>query len=110
MISSCLKFECTHNDAEYEALVLSLQRIINLNVAALTVILYPVDNVDAFKNITIDEGKHEQPLETTAGAKQGNLILEGWVSLNKLYGLHNFYQGTRNSGTHRTTTTNEQGK
>lgn len=33
LISSSLKFECMNNAAEYEALILGLQRAIDLNVA-----------------------------------------------------------------------------
>ncbi len=102
----CLNFECTNKVVEYEALVLSLQRTISLNAAALKVILHPTNSVGVFKDITIDEGKHERPLKTATKGKKGNLIPEGGVFLNMLYGLQNLCQGPRNSGTHRTTTTN----
>jgi len=90
MISSFLKFECTNNAAKYEALMMSLHKTISLNEATLKVILHPTNNVDAFKDIIIDEGKHEQPLETIVKGRKGNLIPKGGVFPNKLYGLQNF--------------------
>jgi len=103
MISSCLKFKCTNNAPKYETLMLSLQRTINLNAVTWKLILYPTDNFDAFKDIKIDEGKHEQPLKTTSKCKEGNFTPEVGFSLNKLYGLQNYCQRMRNSGTQRTT-------
>lgn len=38
LVSSCLEFECTNNVAEYEALVLGLEKAINLNVVMLKVV------------------------------------------------------------------------
>jgi len=38
LISGCLEFKCTNNIVEYEALILGLQKAINLNVAALKVV------------------------------------------------------------------------
>jgi len=107
MISRCLKFKCTNNIVEYEALMLSLQRTISLNAVARKVILHPMNSVDAFKDITINEGKHEKPLKTPAKGKKGNPTLKGVISLNKLNDSQKFYRGQRNRRTHRTTTTNE---
>lgn len=38
IVSSCLEFECTNNVAKYEALLLGLQKAINLNVVVLKVV------------------------------------------------------------------------
>lgn len=67
-------------------------------------ILHPANNVDTLKNVTVNEGKHEEPLKTTAKGKKGSPIPKGGVSLNKLYGLHNSYQDPRNNRTNKTTT------
>jgi len=71
------------------------------------VILYLADSVFAFKYITVDEAKHELPLKTIVEGKEGNFNPKGGVSLNKLYGFHNFCQRPRNNGTHKTTTMKE---
>jgi len=56
-----------------------------------------MDSVDSFKDITTDEGKHECPLNIAAEGKKGNSTTNCVISVNKLYNLQNFCQGTRNA-------------
>lgn len=76
--------------------MLSLQRAISINVVALKVILCPMDNVDSFKDITSDEGNHENPLNSPAEDRKGNPTSKGVIPINKLYDLQNFNQAPRN--------------
>lgn len=75
---------------------------------ALKVVLHSANNIDTYKNITIDEGKHEQSLKSAVEGKKGNPVLEGLGSINKLYDLQNFGQGPRNIRAHNPTAMNEQ--
>ena len=52
MISSCLKFKCTKNIIEHEALMLGSLRTLSLNMVTLKIVLHSPKSVDTFKNIT----------------------------------------------------------
>eukprot|EP00253_Pinus_taeda_P023107 PITA_23107 len=102
LISSHLEFECTTNTTEYEALVLGLQKAINLNVVVLKVA------GDLEIVVWIDKDEHEQSLQDAADARKGNIIPKGGVSLEKMYELHNHFQGLVNPKTHSSTLFHEQ--
>lgn len=81
MISSYLKLKCTNNIIEHEALMLGSPRTLNLNMVSLKIVLHSTNVVDTFKNITINEGKHDQSLKTAVEGKKGDHIPEGLGSI-----------------------------
>lgn len=66
-------------------------------------ILHFMANVDTFRDVAIDEDEHERSLQAGADIKKGHLIPKGVVSLEKLYGLQECFQGPRNNKTHNST-------
>ena len=69
--------------------------------------LYFMANDDVFKDVAIDEDKHDPSLQTIANDKKCNLIPKGVVSLKMFYDLQNYFQGPRNRKTHSSTLTHE---
>ena len=55
-----------------------------------------MENVDAFKDISVDEDEHEKSLQAAADDKKGNLLPKGVVSLKNIYELKNLFQVPRN--------------
>eukprot|EP00253_Pinus_taeda_P020322 PITA_20322 len=114
MVSSRLEFECTNNVAEYEALMLGLQKDIDVNVVMLKVvgdseivILHFMANTNVFKDAVIDDDEHERSLKVEASNRKGHLITKGVATLEKIYELQEHFQGPRNNKTHSSTMRHE---
>lgn len=60
-------------------------------------------NADMFKYTMIDEDENEKALQDASSEITGNLIPKGEVSLEKLYDLHNRFEGPLNANTHSST-------
>jgi len=60
-------------------------------------------NTNIFKDATIEKEEHDKSLEAKDKLQEGNPMLKGVISLEKLYDFHNCFKGPTNTKTKSST-------
>lgn len=67
-----------------------------------------MDNANMFKDVFIEEDKHDKGLQEASNEINGNTTPKGVVSLKKLYDLQNWFRGPINTKTRSLKLSSEQ--